>query len=134
MTAKSFKFCASLALASMLSAIVGCADKASPDNVDRRAVERWNYLIARQAEKAYDYLSPGYRETKTRESYADAMNNRPVKWTAVKFKSKTCEADSCKVIVEVAYSITLAGAPAESKAEQSETWIRIDGNWFFLPK
>ncbi len=38
--------------------------------VDKRALERWNYLIAHQAEKAYDYLSPGTRETQTRESYA----------------------------------------------------------------
>lgn len=135
MTAKSFKFCAPFALAAVLSAVVGCTDKASPDNVDRRAVERWNYLIARQAEKAYDYLSPGYRETKTRESYADAMNNRPVKWMEAKFKRKTCDGDSCQVIVEVKYSVAVGGAPAmESNSDQSETWIRVDGDWYFLPK
>lgn len=135
MTAKLFQFWASAGITIALAVVAGCADKTNPDNVDRRAVERWNYLIARQAEKAYDYLSPGYRETKTRESYADAMNNRPVKWMEAKFKRKTCDGDSCQVIVEVKYSVAVGGAPAmESNSDQSETWIRVDGDWYFLPK
>src|SRR5688572_22783391 len=64
----------------LLLALAGCVDKANPDTIDTRAVERWNYLIAHQAEKAYDYLSPGFRSTQTREVYASSMNSRPVQW------------------------------------------------------
>ena len=121
----------------LLLALAGCVDKSSPDNVDTRSVERWNALIAHQAEKAYDYLTPGYRATQTREAYAAAMNNRPVQWKSVKFDRKECEEDRCTVHLNVAYVIPMGtGAirKMESTNTQSETWIRIQGEWYFLPK
>lgn len=128
-----------LALAALLplAVLAGCADKANPDNVDRRSVERWNYLISKQAEKAYDYLSPGFRQTQSREDYAATMNNRPVRWSGVKFNRKECDSDRCTVFIDVTYSILMPGAmskPAVSTSTQSETWILVDGAWYFLPK
>jgi hypothetical protein len=107
--------------------------------VEKRAEDRWNFLIAHQAEKAYDYLSPGTRETQTRESYASAMNSRPVRWTAAKFNHKECDADRCKVYIDVSYSVAMPGAGAigkaiESTSTQSETWVRVKDDWYFLPK
>lgn len=114
-------------------------NKDSTAEVDKRAVERWNYLIAHQAEKAYDYLSPGTRETQTRESYAATMNNRPVKWTGAKFNRKECDVDRCKVYIDVSYSVVMGGAsatgrPVASSSTQSETWVHVDDGWYFLPK
>jgi hypothetical protein len=109
------------------------------DDVEKRAVERWNYLIAHQADKAYDYLTPGTRATQTRENYAAAMNNRPVKWTAAKFNRKECDADRCKVYIDVSYSVAMpgggaAGKPVGTTSTQSETWVHVDDGWYFLPK
>jgi hypothetical protein len=128
-----------LALAPVLISLViaGCVDKANPDNVDKRSTERWNYLAAHQADKAYDYLSPGFRSTQTRESYAASMNSRPVQWKGGKFKSKECDAERCKVEIDVTYSVVMPGVggkPVESTSVQSETWLLVDGEWFFLPK
>ncbi len=128
------------ATALLLVAIAGCntsTDAAA--GVEKRAAERWNFLIAHQAEKAYDYLSPGTRETMTRESYAAAMNTRPVQWTAAKFNHKECDADRCKVYIDVSYSVAMPGGgavgkPIESTSTQSETWVRVKDDWYFLPK
>lgn len=129
-----FRACAGLPLIGVLLATAGCTDKSSPDTIDRRSVERWNYLIAHQAEKAYDYLTPGFRQTQTRENYAAAMNSRPVQWKAVKFNKKECETDRCKVTVDVTYSVTLGGgAVAETTSSRLETWLLVDGEWFMLP-
>ena len=135
MTIKPIRSIATLALAALLLTLAGCADKASPDNVDRRVVERWNYLIAHQAEKAYDYLTPGYRTTKTRDAYASAMNGRPVQWKAVKITGKQCDADRCKVAVDITYSMNMPALhkATEASSVQSETWILVDGEWFFFP-
>jgi hypothetical protein len=124
---------ASIGVALLLS---GCADKANPDNVDKRAIERWNYLIEHNAEKAYDYLTPGTRNTKSREDYAGAMNTRPLQWKAVKFKSKRCDADRCTVLIDVTYTMPVAriAKPIESTTTQQETWILVGGEWFYLPK
>lgn len=135
MTIKPIQSLASLALAALLLTLAGCADKAGPDNVDRRAVERWNYLIAHQAEKAYEYLTPGYRVTRARDAYAAAMNNRPVQWTGVKFNHKECDAERCKVAVNVSYQVKLPGTGAMTKASstENETWILVKGDWYYLP-
>lgn len=120
----------------LLLALAGCVDKANPDNVDTRSVERWNYLIAHQAEKAYDYLSPGFRTTQTREAYANSMNSRPVQWTEAKFKSKECDAERCKVQVDVTYSLTMPGLGGQAVGgtrTQTEVWLLVDGAWYFLP-
>lgn len=127
---------ATVALGTFLLGVSGCVDKASPDMVDKRVVERWNLLVAHEAEKAYDYLTPGYRATQTRENYALAMNNRPVQWSGATFKDKTCDGDRCKVEVNVSYSVIapgMAGRPVKSESVQAETWIRVNGEWYFLP-
>lgn len=124
-------------LAALLFALPGCTDTASPDNVDRRAVERWNYLIEHKAEQAYEYLSPGFRTTQTREDYAAAMNNRPVQWKEATFGSKECDAERCTVRMNVAYSLPVAAAKGRVTSNErivTETWILVDGTWYFLPK
>ena len=120
-------------------ALAACSSGGSDADVDKRSVERWNYLIAHQAEKAYDYLTPGTRATQTRETYAAAMNSRPVRWTAVKFNRKECDTDRCKVYVDVTYSVVMPGAgaigrPMTATSTQTETWVRVDNGWYFLPK
>ena len=135
MTTSPMKSISAFALAALLLVIAGCADKASPDNVDRRSVERWNFLIAHQAEKAYDYLTPGFRATQPRDTYATAMNNRAVAWKSVKFNGKECDADRCKVRLDVTYLVKLPGLskPTASTSSQGETWILVKGAWYFLP-
>lgn len=101
-----------------------------------RAVERWNLLIERKAELAYDYLSPGKRATEKREDYATAMNNRPVRWQKVTLYGKTCpKEDTCTITLQVDVSVPLMGnaGSAASLGFPEETWIRgTDGVWYYL--
>ena len=115
---------ASLALGFGLLAMGGCVDKSNPDMVDKRSVERWNFLVAHEAEKAYDYLTPGYRATQTRENYAASMNNRPVQWTGATFKNKTCDGDRCKVEVNIRYSLAMPGTGSrKTESESGDTGL-----------
>jgi hypothetical protein len=133
---KLLKFSVMATLATCVLALTACTDKTNPDNVDRRAIERWNDLIAHQAEKAYDYLTPGFRATQTREAYSNAMNNRPLQWKSAKFNRKECDADRCTVHIDVTYAMTLPGTPAPTQTVTAleETWLLVKGNWYFLPK
>jgi hypothetical protein len=128
-------------LGALVLLLGGCnfGGKDGTAQIDTRALERWNYLIAHQAEKAYDYLSPGTRETQTRESYAASMNNRPVKWLSAKFNRKECDADRCTVYIDVSYSVAMPGGgaigkPVQTSSTQSETWVHVKDGWYFLPK
>lgn len=136
MTTDFLKIPALLTLSVGVLLMAGCVDKSNPDTIDKRSVERWNYLIAHQAEKAYDYLTPGYRATKTREDYASAMNNRPVQWKKAVFEDKQCDGDRCDVSVTIDYSMPIPGVNgrrSEAQSTQHETWIRLDGQWYYLP-
>ena len=110
----------------------------SPTNsaVEKRALERWSYLIERKADKAYDFLTPGYRATKSRETYASEMNNRPIHWTKVYPYSETCEKpDVCVLNIQIDADTAMPGVGKKVPAMGfvAETWIRTRGKWYFLP-
>ena len=107
----------------------------SNETLQERAVKRWNFLIEHKAEKAYDYLTPGFRATKPRDEYAREMNGRGVKWLDVTFNSEECKTDTCTVRLLVNIEIDMAGAAGHVKAISPvvETWIKEDGNWYYLP-
>ena len=135
------RFLAFVALAS----IAGCASSPSKpgkpakdesaDVIQQKSVERWNFLIARQAEKAYDYLSPGYRATKPRDVYAKEMNERGVRWSKVTYNHQQCDGDTCNVSLFIDYKLKMPGpaGTVSSFAPLTETWIKLNGRWYFLP-
>lgn len=136
MSTDSRKLAALLAFGVATLLMAGCVDKSDPNTLDKRSVERWNYLISHEAEKAYDYLTPGYRATQTREQYASAMNNRPITWKKATFEKKECDGDHCKVDVTIEYSLPVQGASgkrSDASSAQHENWLRIDGQWYYLP-
>lgn len=104
--------------------------------VENRALERWNLLIAHDAEKAYDYLSPGYRATKKRDDYAKEMNDRPVQWKKVLPYSQACDKpDVCIVNMQVDSTVKMPGVgkTVPTVGFVTETWILSRGKWYFLP-
>lgn len=113
---------------------------AGPEQIlEQRAVERWKLLIGGKAAEAWDYLSPGYRSTVPRETYAANMKDRPVHWKAVRFDSVDCPADAgyCDVTVNVDYEFqsTLPGVGTlASTGPVVERWIGVEGSWYFVPK
>lgn len=101
-----------------------------------RAETRWKMLIEGKPELAYDYLSPGYRETRDRNEYAEIMRSRPVKWTGVQYQDQECEGEVCKVRLMITYSLEMPVAmvgKVDSVDFQLETWLWIDDNWYYLP-
>src|SRR5262249_35639511 len=127
-----------------MAALAGCASGGGasatknddPSVLRTRAIERWDLLIAHKAEKAWDYLSPGYRETKPRAAYPDEMTTRQWRWDKVMCTWQECHSDVCKVHLTVDYKIDMGGLAGNVKslAPVNETWIRVKGGWYFLPE
>lgn len=116
------------------------ASGGTPESIlAERATTRWNLLIAGKAAEAYDYLSPGYRGTKTREQYATDLRDRPVRWKSVRHQSVECPppGEFCDVTVEIEYEVKshLPGVGVlSSKSPVTERWIVLDGVWYLVPK
>ena len=128
-----------LMLSALAATLAGCATtsggKVSKAGPEVRAIERWDLLIARDAAKAYDYLSPGTRQTETRDAYAQKMNSRPIRWEKVLLYSKNCVSESsCKIALQLDINVPLPGVGnAPSVAFAEENWIRdTDGAWYYL--
>ena len=107
--------------------------------IARRAIERWDFLIAKKPEAAWEYLTPGYRDTHDEENYATSMRNRPVKWDKVAFKSVECDAaeTSCLARLSVDFRVRSSlGMVGEISAQKEigERWLKLDGGWFVLPE
>ncbi|SFN17244.1 hypothetical protein SAMN05216289_10666 [Dokdonella immobilis] len=124
--------------------LAGCASEgtrpdAKPDGkvAEKRAIERWEFLIKHEAEKAYDYLSPGFRATKSREDYAKEMNNRPIRWTRVLPYRSTCDKpDVCVLDLQIDFATKMPGVGTDvsSVGFVKETWLRTGGKWYLLPE
>lgn len=123
-------------------ALAGCASGGgtkggSKSDPESRAQARWDHLIKGETDRAYDYLSAGARSTRTREQYAVDMRTRPVRWQKATVESKECaSADSCVVKVLVEYSAKLPmvqGGDVSAPAILEETWIAVDGVWYYVP-
>lgn len=109
---------------------------ATETTIEARAEQRWKYLIAKQPEKAYEYLSPGYRSANTREIYAAAIAIRPVTWKGASVVKAECETELCEVFLTLDYEAIIPGAggkPIQTFAPLREKWIKSGGQWYFLP-
>lgn len=92
-----------------------------------RAQARWNALLAKDLDKAYDFLSPAMRSTMSRDVYKLRIN--PSFWRGAKVKSATCREEVCDVKVEIAI-MALENLSVDQVLE--EKWIFNQGQWWFV--
>jgi hypothetical protein len=106
------------------------------ETLEQRAGKRWDLLLARKGAEAYDFLTPGYRQTISRENYANVTASPQIAWTKATVGEKKCESeDVCELqmLIEVQTQIPNAGIQT-FPTSYSEKWLKIDGAWYFLPK
>ncbi len=136
MTSTMFRTMLVLAAALLLGACAsgGGVRSSAKGAPEVRAIERWNLLIAKQADKAYDYMTPGKRATDPKADYTQRMNNRPVRWDKVTVTGKDCATeDSCVVSLQLDITVPIGGSMTPSLSFVRESWIRdADGTWYFL--
>lgn len=109
--------------------------QAQGEKIGQRAVKRWENIINKKFDDAYEMLSPGYRQTHDKVQYAQIIGNRPVHWTKASYVDHDCpSADVCMIRVTVAFNVLMPGAGrVNSENIVEEKWLRVDGEWFFFP-
>lgn len=135
-----------------LSALLLAACAATPDRpatakpsvrkgepAQARALARWKHLIASEFTEAYEYLSPGYRQTKPRDIYVSELKGRPVHWKSVESAEEQCPPGEgyCDVTVAVVFEVkssTAGVGTIEASSPVVERWIDLDGVWYLVPK
>lgn len=126
-----------LSALAVVALLAGCAT--APDvaeqTVEERAQARWDHLVARQFGQAWEYYSPGFRATTTAEDYTFDMVRRQVRWTAAEVLGSECEEDRCQVTYRVEYRPVTGPSHfrgMDLSRTQEESWIRSDGQWWYV--
>lgn len=123
--------------AALLAACAGTGGPVPAEvSVEERAQERWDHVVARDFESAWQLYAPGFRNANDQRDFSRDMARRPVRWLGAAVQAADCEGDRCKVSVAVTYQAV--GAPAGQRRIRmtrtlEETWIRLDGQWWFVP-
>lgn len=108
-----------------------------PEDILRvRAVSRWEKIIDKRFDEAYEYLSPGYREVRPKDDYVKIMAGRPLQWTRANFVRASCETETCAVSIEVHANFempVMRVGTVETLTVVEENWILSDGEWYLVP-
>ena len=124
------------ALAALLLSACAATQQAKAPVVER-AEARWEAVVANQLEAAYEYYSPGFRSANSLIDYGVSMRTRQVRWSSAEYLDHDCEADRCNLRFNVGYKV-LNPAPGlsefDGKQIVNETWVRTNGQWWYLPK
>lgn len=126
-----------LAVAIVFSACSMSTQKTDSEIVESRSILRLDALKELDFEKAYTYMSPGYRSVKDLKrfniEYAGVVN-----MLSFNINSVECIIDTCSVLVESNYKIIIPSRgfsiknPLIIDRVNKETWIRTDGKWWFV--
>lgn len=105
-------------------------DSRPPEEIVRdRAQQRWDALLKGDIQGGYAFLSPGSRAVMTLDGYRTTI--RPGFWKAAKVGDVKCgSAESCEVQAEIEYVVR----GSRVKTPLGETWIRQQGNWWYVLK
>ena len=121
-----------LAVPEGMGVAVGCAStpKTPEEEVRARATGRWNALIAKDRERAYQYLAPTVRANLSFERFREAHGDTLAK--AVRVREIECESATCTVRVALDAESFIPGTRGTMLTTvHQETWVRQDGQWWF---
>ena len=121
---------AALALVLGLGACATTGPQTPEDEVRARATGRWNALIAKDRERAYQYLAPTVRANLRFERFREAHGDTLAK--AVRVREIECESATCTVRVALDAESFIPGTRGTMLTTvHQETWVRQDGQWWF---
>jgi len=109
----------------------------SEDNIEKRAMGRWDALLSEDVEAAYEYLSPGYRSSVSLAQYYRTLSLTKVRWTGANYIESDCEETVCNVKISLDFTIygALPGVKSfESKQTIKESWVQVNDSWYLVPK
>jgi len=128
-----------MVVACTLMLLSACATSTgvSPESlIEERANARWEALFSGDLAGAYEYLTPAYRTSVSSLAYQRSVLLKRVAWTSAKYIDSTCEEATCKVRFNVGFTVSgaIPGVKSyEGTQKIEESWVLIDGQWYFVP-
>lgn len=102
------------------------------DIVKERAKARWEALIKKDWDVAYQYELPAYRQTHDANQFRAKFGSK-LQWQHIEFKNALIvqEHKTADVKLNLSYQLLLAdGVPMDNDIEINERWVKQDGDWW----
>lgn len=116
-----------LGLAGCAGVSVDSSPQAKQRLVAERAQARWQVLIKGDVEGAYQFLSSGSKAATSLEAYKS--KTRPGIWRGAKVDQVECEAEICKVVMQITYDTK----PMKGiQTPFNESWIIENGSAWYI--
>lgn len=104
----------------------------SPEQrVADRAAQRWQALIDKDLNRAYEFFSPAYRQAVSVERYKGSFGGSVI-WQDAEVKTVKCGENVCDVTMMIVYKYNVRAASFESNKILEEKWILSDGAWWYF--
>lgn len=106
--------------------------------VTDRANARLEALKAGDFEKAYSFMSPGYRSVNTFQRFKGTHAGGAALLKSAVVDRVECETDTCTALIKANYyfrnsKISLANKePMIIERVNQEDWIKVDGEWWYV--
>lgn len=108
----------------------------SPEQaVTARAQARWDAVIAAEYEKAYGFLSEGFRDVTPLDAYRLKQGSNPFKIKSAYISKVRCEeADACTASVTLTVETLMPSVGTKQfYSTEEEPWFLQGGQWFHVP-
>lgn len=114
--------------------IAGCSavNKSSAEYVRERANLRWQALIKKDWDAAYQFELPAYRQTHDVGQYM-AKFGKTLQWKSVKIDSAVVNAESntADVALTITLDVMMPGVGnMQTNSEIRERWLKQDDEWW----
>jgi hypothetical protein len=116
-----------LGLAGCAGVSVDSSPQAKQGVVAERAQARWQILMKGDVEGAYQFLSAGSKAATSLEAYKSKI--RPGMWRGAKVDKVECQAEICKVVMQITYD---ARAMKGIQTPVDETWVIENGSAWYI--
>lgn len=135
-----FKTFSRFALITTVLAVSACAamqPKTDEERVLALAEQRQAALLEHDFKKAYQYMSPGYRQLNNLDQFS-SKHLGVYNWDSSEVLNATCEEDVCTVNVDILFDMgtvrNTGGAEPEKfliPRTNRETWVKLNNKWWF---
>ena len=131
------KVCVPVAMALGVALLAGCATTDGPidQTIEERAQARWDHVLDQDYARALAYYTPAFRSAIEPDDFRRDMSRRQVRWTNAEVQAADCAEQRCSVAVRVFYQPTQGPQEfrdMELSRVREETWIRLDGQWWYV--
>jgi len=120
----------------------GCAKKEAIKSLQdeevlkERVTSYWNHKIKREFDKVYPYEDPLFRKRISLVAYIQQYGSSAKTYTSFEVQNiKLNDAEHAEVKIKTDVRLKVPGAKAfEHETELTEQWVRVDGEWYHVPK